>query len=69
MSNMSYCRFQNTNKDLQDCFTNWEEISDSKSERKARKDIFETCVEIILMYSDDLNDAIKEFEEQEEWES
>ena len=50
MSNMSYCRFQNTLGDLLDCEealhdTDWDNISDS--ERKAALEMFE-CIERIV---------------------
>lgn len=32
MSNMSYCRFQNTAKDLRDCIENWYGDEDQKAD-------------------------------------
>lgn len=44
MSNMSYCRFQNTVKDLQDCYDNLFEIDNlSKEEEKAREKLIALC--------------------------
>lgn len=56
MSNMSYCRFQNTAKDLRDC---WENIFDELEweEFKAREQLISYCKMII----DDVWDT--EFEE------
>ena len=45
MANMSYCRFQNTVSDLQDCFDNWDEKC-SESEEKAKKRMLKICVDI-----------------------
>lgn len=47
MSNMSYCRFENTVADLRDCF---EHISDddlSEREEAARDDLIEICKNIV----------------------
>jgi len=48
MSNMSYCRFENTLHDLRDCWENFEDPQDelSESEKKARKKLVELCREI-----------------------
>ena len=45
MSNMSYCRFQNTLRDLEDCL---EHIEDdvSKDEQAARAELIRICAEI-----------------------
>ena len=52
MSNMSYCRFENTSNDLQDCLDNWydkpiDELSEH--ELKAKKRLLEQCKEIAEM--------------------
>ena len=53
MGNMSYCRFENTVPDLQDCMENIENTSRlSKSERQARRDLILMCIEIAEMYPD-----------------
>lgn len=51
MSNMSYCRFQNTLKDLRDCADALEEIGDnlaelSKEEARAATELIAICQEI-----------------------
>ncbi len=48
MGNMSYCRFQNTLRDLRDCWDNWEDPQDelSKEEKQARERLANLCREI-----------------------
>lgn len=52
MSNMSYCRMENTYKDLQDCLDNWDE-TDSESELKYRENLLELCREIIGTFDEE----------------
>ena len=52
MSNMSYCRFENTSRDLQDCIeaiqNHYEECTDlSRYELRALSDLLEQAEEII----------------------
>jgi len=53
MGNMSYCRFENTSNDLQDCVDNWEldeeEASASDYEIRAKKKIIKLAKEIVEM--------------------
>lgn len=66
MSNMSYCRFQNTSLDLSDCKDALEEmISEgegklSREELRAAKRLIEHCINTISIVADyagiDLND-------------
>jgi len=50
MANMSYCRFENTAKDLQDCINNWDLDEDASDyEIEAKKNIIEMAREIIEM--------------------
>lgn len=60
MSNMSYCRFENTYRDLVDCKNNlFAEIPDTnKSEVRYRQQLVELCREIA--------DAWQEAEEDED---
>ena len=51
MSNMSYCRFENTLHDLKDCYEYMDEAK-SESEIKARKRLVELCQEIAADYGD-----------------
>lgn len=45
---MSYCRFQNTVKDLQDCYDNlFEDLEElSKEEKRAREKLITLCHDI-----------------------
>jgi len=45
MGNMSYCRFENTAKDLQDCYENMEGDL-SKSEKYWYDELIKLCVNI-----------------------
>ena len=59
MSNMSYCRFQNTLKDLQDCFNalNEEPIDElSREERSSAEDILILCQEFIEEHQDKIEE-------------
>lgn len=55
MANMSYCRFQNTVIDLQDCYDALEEMGDdeemiedlSSEELRAKKKLIQLCEDII----------------------
>jgi len=48
MSNMSYCRFQNTLRDLQDCNAAFEDEEHlSKDEMDAAFDLVELCAAIV----------------------
>ena len=46
MSNMSYCRFQNTLADLEDCY---EHLADDmgEDEDEARRNLIKVCKEIV----------------------
>ena len=46
MANMSYCRFENTLRDLRDCYDNMDGYDLSESEFYARKRMIELCIEI-----------------------
>lgn len=51
MANMSYCRFENTYRDLYDCYNNInEQLSDE--EHKYRKRIVAMCQSIIDEYDE-----------------
>lgn len=51
MGNMAYCRFENTVRDLQDCFDFWEEAV-GDGEKKARARLLKLCKEIVKEYGD-----------------
>ena len=68
---MSYCRFQNTRLDLQDCIDaiNGGEINDlSRDEQQAFIDLIMKCKEVAENFEDyndyELGDFIKEQQEQ-----
>lgn len=54
MSNMSYCRFQNTLNDLTECERHWEEDL-SEDEQEAQNKLLKLCEKIVEFYgqSDD----------------
>jgi len=60
MSNMSYCRFQNTLHDLQDCFNEMEENFDfselSSDEKSAFKSLIELCKDVSNMGTEILDE-------------
>ena len=43
---MSYCRFENTYSDLEDCYHNWSK-AEGESETQYRKDMLELCIRIV----------------------
>ena len=53
MSNMSYCRFQNTYSDLSDCESYMGDDDLSAEEQRARKWILQLCVRIAREYGDE----------------
>lgn len=59
MGNMSYCRFENTYQDLQDCY---EALADkqidelSEREQKYAKRLIKLCSEIAFDFGDDEED-------------
>lgn len=55
MGNMSYCRFENTVSDVEDCADNMDLSDDaSKKERKAREKFIELCVSIACDYGHEI---------------
>lgn len=60
MSNMSYCRFENTVNDLKDCYDHMDEIDDmSEHETKARERLLLLCKQISDDYDLDIEDIIE----------
>jgi len=54
MANMSYCRFENTYRDLQDCYYNIDEpLSDSESQ--FRQQLVDLCKAVIDAYDEDID--------------
>jgi len=51
MSNMSYCRFENTLGDLEDCYDSMDETDELQGrEKSSRKEIIELCCRIAEEY-------------------
>lgn len=53
MSNMSYCRWGNTYRDLQDCFESMGDVETkdlSESERRYKKKLLQLCYEMADEY-------------------
>lgn len=46
MGNMSYCRFENTLKDLRDCYEHLDDSLSNESKRKARRQLVALCITI-----------------------
>lgn len=58
MPNMSYCRFQNTLTDLQDCADVIGDVDDlSEEEASAREGLIRTCRQIVEYVGDEFADA------------
>jgi len=47
MANMSYCRFQNTVTDLQDCLEHIDDAIDDEEEHNARQNLIRVCLAIV----------------------
>ena len=60
MANMSYCRFENTLRDLRDCYNNMDNDNLSKSEFYARKQMIAVCANIINQHEDLLEEVFVE---------
>lgn len=58
MSNMSYCRFQNTLGDLQDCNDNMDDGEMSEDEQIARMRLVQLCMEIAANYDELAEESI-----------
>lgn len=65
MSNMSYCRFQNTLQDLKDCNEHLCDRNLSDAEKKARKRLVEICEEIVGGYCESFDEDDDDEEEDE----
>jgi len=57
VSNMSYCRFQNTLPDLADCYDNIGDEPESEEEQRARVRLIRLCVKIAKDYAYVVEDA------------
>lgn len=56
MSNMSYCRFENTSRDLSDCYDNMDCDGLSYAEQLARWRLIRTCIKIAGDYENEGSD-------------
>jgi hypothetical protein len=56
MANMSYCRFENTLRDLNDCYHNMTDKLDG-SELDARRNLIELCILIAQEYGETNEDG------------
>ncbi len=54
MGNMSYCRFENTAGDLEDCYDNMDDDGLSDSESKARRRIIKLACDIAESYCEEV---------------
>ena len=64
MGNMSYCRFENTARDLRDCveaIQNRETEDLSTYERRGLKELLKYA-ETIVYYEDDIKEILEEYE-------
>lgn len=59
MGNMSYCRFENTVSDLQDCYDNFDDCKGDREE-KARKRMIKLCVDIAIDYGNEIGREVEE---------
>jgi len=50
MSNMSYCRFQNTLPDLEDCADHMEDTDLSPEEEAAKARLIDVCISIAAAF-------------------
>lgn len=74
MSNMSYCRWENTASDLDDCLESWHEGVASKDEAYARRRLVKVAQEILSLYECDkemvdnleLNEEGRGYEDEDE---
>jgi len=64
MANMSYCRFQNTLKDLKDCYEHIEDDNLSAPESLAQNRLITLCRQIAALFDDEANDSFEEMEER-----
>ena len=62
MANMSYCRFQNTVGDLQDCWDNIDAGYLSEEEKSARERLIKICVDVALDYGHEVGKEVQECE-------
>lgn len=71
MSNMSYCRFQNTSMDLADCYEALGELFEgspdeplSRDELEAAKQLVDCCKDILELFKGEAPDEFEDILEQ-----
>ncbi len=57
MSNMSYCRFENTLRDLLDCQEHFDDEDLSPREKLERDQMLEICKEIVEAHEEELEEG------------
>ena len=53
---MSYCRFENTSQDLEDCYDNWQDTPDDELtdyELRGKKRILQLCADILADFGEE----------------
>lgn len=61
MSNMSYCRMQNTFEDLKDCYNYWDSIDvNNEKEKHFQKRLLDLCKRIVDAFGEDIDEDINE---------
>ena len=65
MSNMGYCRMENTYKDLLDCFEYFEKVY-SESERYYREKLYDIALQMVEEYEDFDFDHLANYDDGEE---
>ena len=60
--NMGYCRFQNTNIDLEDCIEHIDDHDLSEEEVFSRKQLIENCVQIAIDFGHEIGQECAEVE-------
>lgn len=58
MGNMSYCRFENTLKDLRDCYNHMGDDDLSETEETARLQMIRLCKEIVEDFGDEVEEVV-----------
>lgn len=53
MSNTSYCRFENTYNDLDDCYDHMDDKDLNESEKVYREKLIKLCMNIYYDYAED----------------
>lgn len=73
MGNMSYCRFENTARDLQDCLDVLFEKGSralpdtaSRYERDGLEDLLELCNRIVIAHTETIEEALEAWEADDE---